>query len=51
MASKLRLLGLIILTLAIASVVSVYSYGRFAKRVQGPASYAYPLQRDQTLLE
>lgn len=51
MASKLRLLGLIILTLAIASVVSVYSYGRFAKRVQGPASYAYPLQRDQTQLD
>ncbi len=51
MARKLRLLGLILITLAIASAVSVYSYGRFASRVQGPPSQAFPLQPAQTSLD
>ncbi len=51
MARKLRWFGLILLTLIIASAVSVYSYGRFAARVQGPPSHAYPLQSAQTTLD
>ena len=51
MARKLRLLGLILLTLAIASVVSLYSYGRFAARVQGPPSHALPVAAGATVLD
>ncbi|MBD9379307.1 phospholipase D family protein [Pseudoxanthomonas sp. PXM04] len=51
MARKLRLLGLILLTLVIASLVSLYSYGRFAARVHGPATQALPIAANATTLD
>ncbi len=51
MARKFRLLGLILLMLVIASLVSLYSYGRFAARVQGPPSQALPVAADATVLD
>ena len=51
MARKLRLLGLILLTLVIASLVSLYSYGRFAARVQGPPSHALAIAAGATALD
>ncbi|GGD38815.1 putative cardiolipin synthase [Pseudoxanthomonas indica] len=51
MARKLRWFGLILLTLAVASFVSVFSYGRFAARVHGPPSHALALQPAQTVLD
>lgn len=51
MARKFRLLGLILLTLVIASLASLYSYGRFAARVRGPASHALPVAAGATMLD
>lgn len=35
----------------LASIIAVYSYGRFAKRVRGEPSHALPVQPDQTPLD
>lgn len=51
MRRKLRWFGLILLTLAVASFVSVFSYGRFAARVHGAPSQAMALQPAQTVLD
>ena len=48
---KLRILLIGIVVFIIASWISVYSYGIFAKRVQGEPSYALPVQADQSSLD
>lgn len=42
------MLLIIISFFILASIVSVYSYGRFAKRAKGEPSYTLPLQDEQT---
>ncbi|PZO80971.1 MAG: phospholipase D family protein [Mesorhizobium amorphae] len=48
------ILGVIVLIaagFALASTLAVYSYGRFAKRAKGEASFALPLEEDATELD
>ena len=51
MLARLRLIALVLLALAAVSLLSVYSYGRFAERVQGPASQALPADRIDSPLD
>lgn len=51
MARKFRMLGLIVALLVIASGVSLYGYGRFAARVQGPPGHALPVQEGATTID
>lgn len=49
MARKLRLLAIALVAFMAASLLSLYSYGRFAERAQGPAGHALPLQEGGAL--
>lgn len=48
---KLRMFLLIIILFIFASLIAVYSFGRFAKQAKGEASYSLPIQPDQTRLD
>ncbi len=51
MRTKVRLIAIVLLVLAAVSLLSVYSYGRFAERVQGPPSTALPADRVDTTVD
>ena len=51
MTRKLRWIGLAVLLLATASLLSVYSYGRFAQRARGAPSQAIPAVVVETPLD
>jgi len=49
MLRKLRLFAIVIVVFIAASLLSLWSYGRFAERSQGPAGHALPLQEGGAL--
>lgn len=51
MSKKLHIFLISIVIFVIASWLSVYSYGTFAKRVRGEPSYALPVVSEQTIFE
>ena len=51
MTRKLRWIGLAVLILAVASLLSLYSYGRFAQRARGAPSQAIEATAVQTPLD
>ena len=51
MMRKLRWLGIAILVLALASMLALYSYGRFADRSRGAPSQALPVAQAGTPLD
>ena len=51
MVRRLKWLGLAVLLFALASLLSLWSYGRFAERVQGPAGHALAVAAAATALD
>ena len=51
MRRKLRMLFIFIILFIIASIISVYSYGTFAKKAKGEDSYALPVIENQTPID
>ena len=51
MRKWLRRLGLAVALVGVASIVALYSYGRFAEGARGPAAYALPTAADATELD
>ena len=51
MSRKLRIAAIVVLALLLASLASVYSYGRFADRAQGAPSRALPAERVETAVD
>ncbi|GAA5079897.1 phospholipase D family protein [Lysobacter panacisoli] len=51
MTRKLRWIAIVVLALVLASLLSVYSYGRFAQRARGAPSQALPADRVETALD
>jgi len=48
---KLRMFVIIIMLFILASLIAVYSFGHFARRVKGEVSYALKIQPNQTKLD
>lgn len=51
MLKWLRRLGLAVALVGVASIVALYSYGRFAEGARGPAAYALPTAAGATALD
>ncbi|MBU8976316.1 MULTISPECIES: phospholipase D family protein [unclassified Lysobacter] len=51
MTRKLRWIGIVVLVLVAASLLSVYSYGRFAQRARGAPVQSIPADRVETALD
>ncbi|MFC3551170.1 phospholipase D family protein [Lysobacter cavernae] len=51
MTRKLRVFAVLVLLLALASLMSLYSYGRFAERARGAPGQALPADRIETPID
>ena len=51
MTRRLKWLGLAVLAFALASLLSLWSYGRFARQAQGAPGHALPVAANATALD